>query len=354
VGLDYNDNVRLQKDNREDDFIVRPQLSLTGSYPLTQRNLLSVNVTGGYTKYFEHDDLSRWFIQSGSALAFDIFVGDFWINLHNRFSYTQDSAQEPAVAGTGLYGRFQNTAGISTTWDLQDVTLSAGYDHLNAISTGGRFEQTDRASELFFSRAGFRLHPALTAGIEGSATLTSYEQRLLNDSFGYSGGIYSQWQPGRYFSVQPRVGYTAYSFDQTSPFTPAIDQDAWYADLTIAHQPTEFVTYSISAGRELRLGIQTDAIESYYVRPSATWHLFKHVGFNTSLSYEHGSQTGGRLGGFLEDTYDHLSGGLGLSYSPMRKLRMSLNYRLTIRTSDVGFREYTQNMVGLHATYTFF
>jgi hypothetical protein len=353
LGLDYSDNVRLRQATQEDDFIIRPGLSLSGSYPLTTRNLLSLNVAGGYMKYIDHNDLSRWFVQSGSEIAFDIFIRDFWINLHNRFAFTQQAAEEPAIAGTGNYGRFQNTAGISATWDLRDLTLSAGYDHLNAISIGGQFQQTDRTSELFVSRAGFRLNPALTAGIEGTATLTSYEQRLLNDSFGYSAGVYGQWHAGRAFSVQPRAGYTAYSFDQTSRVVPAVDQDAWYADLTIAHRPTEFVSYSISAGRELRLGIQTDAIESYYVRPSATWHLFKHVGLNTSLSYEHGSQSGGRLGGFSEETYDHFSGGLGLSYSPIRNLRTSLSYRIIVRTSDVALRDYTKNLVSLMLAYTF-
>jgi hypothetical protein len=193
----------------------------------------------------------------------------------------------------------------------------------------------------------------LTAGIEGSATLTSYEKRILNDSFGYSGGIYGRWQPGSYFSVQPRVGYTAYMFDQTSQLVPAIDQDAWYADLTIAHRPTDSLSYSISAGRELRLGIYTDSIESYYIRPSATWNIFKHIGLNTSFSYEHGSQTGGRLRGFGGETYDHFSAGIGLSYSPMRNLRTSLGYRVTIRSSDVEFREYTQNLVSLMLSYTF-
>lgn len=351
LGLEWNDNVELGQGAAEDDFILRPALNLSASYPITRRNLLHLTLGVGYNYYFRHDELSRLFLQSGSQIGFDIFIHDFWINLHDRFSYSQDSAQEAAVANTGSYGQFNNTAGISATWNLNDVTLTLGYDHQNNYSTSSQFEQTDRTSELFVARAGFQVHPRLTAGVEGTASITAYDQELLNDSLGYSGGLYAEWSPGPYFSVQPRVGYSIYSFDQTSSVTPAEDMDAWYAGLMVSHAITDYVTYSLSAGRELRLGIQSDAIESWYLRPSATWSIFKDVGITTALFYEHGTQGGGKLPGFPGETYDWYGGNLGFSYAPTKRLRVSLDYRLTLRSSDGESRGYTQNLVGLRATY---
>jgi predicted porin len=112
-------------------------------------SLLNLNVGFGYDKYFQHDELSTWRVDSGSELSFDIYVKDFSINLHDRFQYTQDSASQSAVAGTAEYGSIENTAGLLVTWDLSDVTIGLGYDHLNVMSPAQRFEYLDRASEMF-------------------------------------------------------------------------------------------------------------------------------------------------------------------------------------------------------------
>src|SRR5208282_960621 len=41
--MDWNDNVNLAKTDAESDFILQPNLQLAASYPLTQRNLLSLS-----------------------------------------------------------------------------------------------------------------------------------------------------------------------------------------------------------------------------------------------------------------------------------------------------------------------
>lgn len=351
LGLDWNDNINISGGSSQEDFILRPLLRLNASYPITRHNLLRLNLGVGYDHYFNHDQYSGFRLQSGSEISFDTYVKDFWFNFHDRFEYTQDSAGHSAVANSGRYGGFDNTVGLTATWDLQDLVLTAGYDHNNFISSSSEFSYTDRSTEMFVSRAGFRIHPRLTVGIEGTAALTSYDEKLLNDNTSYSGGIYADWRPGNYFSIQPRVGYTYYDFDQTSPFIRAVDQDGWYADITLSHHITEAMTYSLTAGRELRLGIQADSMEDWYVRPNLNWRALDDLNLNVFLSYETGSQGSSRQIGALAEEYDWFGAGLGLSYPLMKKLTASLNYRLTIRSSDALSRDYTQNVVGLLFTY---
>jgi hypothetical protein len=93
-------------------------------------------------------------------------------------------------------------------------------------------------------------------------------------------------------------------------------------------------------------------IDAWYARPSASWNVLKNVDIQTSIFYEHGSQTGGKLGSFPGEVYDWYGAGLGLSYLATKKLRMSLNYRLTLRASDLISRDYAQNLVGLLCTYS--
>jgi len=351
VGLDWNDNILLTRDNAQDDFIVRPMLGLNASYPITQRQLLRLDVTVGYQKYIQHDSLSTWYLQSGSELSFDLSVKDFLFNFHDRFSRMQDSAQQAAVANTGSYGTMQNAAGVNATWDLQDLVFTLGYDHLNLASTTSEFKLDDHSSELFVGRGGVRLSPGLTLGVEGTASLTAYDQSVLNDNAAYTAGIYGEWQPGRSFHVKPRVGYTTYIFQHTSQAIQTADLNSWYADLTVTHQITASIDYSLSAGHEVVLGIQSDALEDSYVRPNVNWTIIKGLGLQTGLFLIHGNQGAGNVRGNFTETFDSYGGSLSLSHAFTSRFAISLNYRLTLRSSSVARNEYTQDLVGLLLTY---
>ena len=348
---DWNDNVYLSNTNAQSDFILMPRLGLNASYPVTQRNLLQLNVTAGYQEYLEHHDLSALYVQSGSALSFDIYVKDFWINLHDRFSYVQDSASQAAVANTGSFGLFQNTAGLNTTWDLEDVTLSLGYDYQISRSTASQFALLDSTSDLVVGRAGLRLHPTLTAGVEGTAAFMTYDQLILDDNVNYSAGMYADWRPGSALQIKPRVGYTIMLFEHTSQFIQTANVATWYADLTITHQVSTGVSYSFSAGHEEVPAILANVLEDYYVRPTINWNIIKNLTLATSLFYELGNQGVGNVRGNLVENFDWYGGALSLSHPLTSRLTIGLNYRLTLRSSDIASNEYAQNQVGLLINY---
>jgi outer membrane protein assembly factor BamA len=351
LSLQWNDNVRLSHTNAQDDFIVSPTIGIATSYPLTQRNLLQLNVTLGYNDYLNHSDLSSWYLQSGSALSFDIYIKDLWINLHDQFSYVQDASLDATVANTGSYGTFQNTAGISGTWDLNDVTLALGYDHQNILSTSGQFDEINHAAELIYTRAGFKVHPKITTGFEATGTFTTYNQMVLNDNVAYTVGIYADVRPDAFFRIQPRVGYTISQFQHTSQSIQTSDQNSWYADLNITHQVTEAVSYSLDAGHEVSLGVQSDVTEDWFLRSSINWNIIRNLNVQTSFFYQHGNTGVGNVTGNLTETYDWYGGGLSLNYPIMKRFSLGLSYQLTLRSSTIADRGYTQNVVGLQLTY---
>ena len=306
-------------------------------------------------------------LDAGSQLSFDMYIKDFWFNFHDSLSSIQDPSAEAAVAGTAQYGTFNNSAGLTTTWDLEDVVLTLGYDHLNSLATSGEFSYLNRSSEQLVARGGFRFNPQLTAGIEGSAAYTTYDQAVLNNNQNYSAGLYADWQPGPYLHIQPRVGYDVFQFQHTSQSVPnyflvpdippvgqsvqTSDLNSWYADLTVSHQATRAINYALSAGHEIRPGIQSDAVEDSYLRPNITWTIIRDMNLNTSVFYEHGNQGEGNVAGNLTETYDWFGGGLMLSYPLMKRLMFSLNYRLTLRSSSIPDRGYAQNIVGIRLSY---
>ncbi|MEJ7703260.1 MAG: hypothetical protein WKF47_06220 [Geodermatophilaceae bacterium] len=71
----------------------------------------------------------------GSQLSFDVFVSDFRINFHDRFSLEQDPIDEAALSNVADYGRFQNTAGVSVLWDLNKAVADVRLRSYTFIAT---------------------------------------------------------------------------------------------------------------------------------------------------------------------------------------------------------------------------
>ena len=109
--------------------------------------------------------------------------------------------------------------------------------------------------------------------------------------------------------------------------------------------------YGLSVGRETQAGIQADVIEDWYVRPSVDLAIVKDLSLTASLPYEHGNQGVNNISGNLTETFDWFGGNLSASYPIMKKWLLSLDYRLTLRSSDANERGYTQNVVGIRLAY---
>jgi hypothetical protein len=356
MDLMWIDNIYLTQTNRQDDFVLRPTLGLITSYPISQEYLLQLNLTVGYNKYLNHDELDSFYLQSGSGLSFDVFVKDIDFNLHDRFSYVQDPSQNSQVANTGTYGTFQNTAGLSASWNLTRLVLSTGYDHQNSLSTSSQFNDTDLSSELFFARAGYVVSPRLTTGLESSVSLTTYQQDVLNNNQSYSIGAYADYKPDEYFELQPRAGYVIYQFDNTSQALRTSDLNSWYADLKVTHAITDALSYSLDAGHRVSLGVESDASQAWYVTPGVTWNLRKDWIIQGSMSYENGKQGIGSTqigpaGNLVSENYSYFNGTVGFSHAITKRISFSLNYRLTLRSSSAQDQSYTQNEVDLQLSY---
>lgn len=351
VEADWVDNVNLSKNDPLQDWIVRPMVQFDASYPLSVRNLLQFKAGIGYDIYLDHSEFDALRLISGSELSLDTYIKDFVINVHDRFAYIQDPAEEAAVASTARYGGLYNTAGVSTTWDQQDLLLGLGYDHQNFVASSSAYDYLNRRSELLSAQAGFRLHPRILTGVEAGGSFTRYDQNFLNDNDGYNAGAFVEWRPGQYFRLQARGGYTALLFDQTSTSLRAMDRDSWYANVRASHQLSEVLSYSLDVGHELRLGTEADSIKAWYARAGLDWSFIKNFKLTSYLSYEHGDQGEPGQGAGVVETYDWLGLNFGLSHPVTKNLGAAIRYRLSLRGSDIALREYAQNLLGIILTY---
>ncbi|MEP7014306.1 MAG: outer membrane beta-barrel protein [Verrucomicrobiota bacterium] len=371
IGVEYNDNINYADSGfEEEDVIIRPQINFDAIWPVTQLNTLRLDIGISYAAYIDHSDANTngILIAPGSQLAFDIFVGDFRINIHDRFSVQQDPIAELGLSNVTDYGRFQNYAGISILWDLNKILVTLGYDHYNYISTTNRFDYLDRSAEQLSGTIGFNVTETMIIGVEGNAVFTTYDKSVLNDSKTYSAGGFFETQLSSNLRVRLAGGYQWIDFDHNflvfnfgPPFGLVTlpdkkDQADYYANGLLTHQINASISQSISAGHESQLGVNSNSIRINYVRHTVTWKVLRNTLLSTEAFYEDAKDSGGFAAFPFSAKGEHLQrygGALTVGYQLTPHVTLGLRYQYTQKDSDVPLRDYKQNRVSLDGTYSF-
>lgn len=351
VGVEYNSNINLAEVNEQEDVIIRPQITVNGIWPITQINTLRLDLGLGYSFYLDHSEANTngILIAPGSQLAFDIFVGDFRINIHERPSLQQDPIAQLALSNVVDYGRFENTAGVSVLWDLNKIVLTLGYDHYNYISTTDDFDYLDRNAEIFSGTAQVAVSSNTGVGVEGYVVLNNYDQNILNDSNSYAVGLFVETQITPNLKARVAGGYQWIDFDNTGLVADANNLTDYYANILLSHRINASIKQSISAGHESQLGVNSNYIILNYVRHTVNWNIIRNTLLSTEFFYEDADDSGG----FIREHIERFGGAATVGYQLTPHITLGLRYQYTQKNSDVAFRDYKQHRVSLDGTYSF-
>lgn len=358
LGVTATDNANLQSNSQgQDDVILQPQVNGQMWWPITERNTLNLNVGVGYSEYIRHPGLNRMYLGPGTELSFDVFISDFAVNIHNRVSITQDSYQDPTVAGSGNYSQLQNDAGVAVLWDLNKIIVRVGYDHVDYIdlTSGTYFQPRDGSSELFYANAGYALQPEMTAGVEFGAGLINYSggfgngyTNLVNNAVQWNWGGFYTWRLSDNMDLKLNSGYTVFS-PQTSTATPVGDTGAVYFQMALRHRVNRQISYALSAGRTVNLAFFGGSVDMYYVSLQPNWSFFRYLVISTPITY----QTGSELDYYAHYNFDWLSAGINLARPITQKLSANLGYLHILRTANLAGANYDINNVTVSLSYAF-
>jgi hypothetical protein len=370
-GVEYNDNINLSdegtavivtptgpvllRSQKEDDVILRPAVNFNAIWPVTQLNTLRLDLGLSYAIYVDHSNANTngVLISPGSQLAFDIFVGDFRINFHERPSLQQDPIAEGALSNVVDYGRFENTAGVSVLWDLNKAVLTLGYDHYNYVSTVSDFDYLDRNAEELSGTLGVNVASNTIVGVESYAVFNYYDQHVLNDSTNWAIGGFVETQLTNYLKLRAAAGYQWIDFDNnavvSTQFSDSTKLSDYYATVLITHRINAAIRQSVSAGHESQLGVNSDYITLNYVRHTVSWNIIRNTLLSTEFFYEDADDSGG----FIDEHFQRYGGAITVGYQLTPHVTLGLRYQYTQKDSDVPLRDYTQNRVSIDGTYSF-
>jgi len=363
LDLQYNNNVQLESTGSGDpsDIIIRPSINTTMHWPVTLKNSLDVTLGAGYSDYLQHADLSQFFITPGSGLSFDVYAGDFKINLHDRVSITENTYENAGVSGGNQnLESLQNTAGASTTWDLNKAVANAGFDHADyvSLSSGSQGQQPDTSSENLFVNSGVRIRPELMLGLEAGGTVITYSQASQANASAspsavqWSGGAFGSAKISDYMDVRLDGGYTDYQADSSSTNLVTSDTSGFYLSLSLTHRVNRILSYTLAAGRSTDLSAAGQAQSYYFARLSPSCNLFKNYTFSTPISWQQGTRIYNSKAGGVAD-YQQIELGISVSRVLTKKLSVTLGYQFVEETSNQTGLAYTVNTVDLNFSYQF-
>ena len=357
VGVEYNDNVNYAEVGKQSDWIFTPNVNVDAIWPITQLNTLRLDLGIGYGIYLDHSnyDTRGVLIAPNSQIAFDIFVGDFRINIHDRMSLQQDPIAEGALSNTADYGRFENTAGVSVLWDLNKILLTVGYDHYTFVSTTSAFDYLNNNAEELSGTASYVITPTMRVGVEGNAVFTYYNQSVLNDSTDYSVGGFGETEITNNLKLRVAGGYQAISFDHNFvdffgvDFRDHNDLSTYYVNGVATHRLNSMISQSLSAGHENQLGVNSNYITLNYVRHTINWNVFRGTLLSTEFFFEDAKESGG----VIDEHFQRYGGAATLGYQLTPHVTLGLRYQYTTKDSDIALRSYDQNRISLDGTYSF-
>jgi hypothetical protein len=355
--LGYTDNVFFSDADRRADFLVNPEVALRGLWPVTELNTLRLSLGLGYEWYLNNKTLNSDapLINPDSEMLFHVFVGDFRIRLREKFSY-QESLFFNSTAGTverffnftdvGKFTRWDNLAGLEVVWDLNELVLSAGYDHENFMPVTSRFGYMERASEWFTASAAFRLGDQVQVGLEGQGGLHDYEQETtLHDNWRGRGGPFNEHNSEDKISLRAGGGFDTARFDAPAA---ADGFDDYYAYGRI-RQETRLFAHALTASREHLLGDNADNLQLTQVRYSISSPVVKHVEVGAELSVNFAEE----FGGAFREEFDYYRAAVGIGYQFHKHWRTGLGYEFFIKNSDLPARDFLRNRVSLYLTFAY-
>jgi len=350
----FTDNVNFSSSGAEADLVFRPELLASLLWPLSPANNLTVSLGAGYSAYVRNSGLDRFFLAPGTETSFDLYSGDFVVDLHDRFSITDNAFQDATYAGTGDYQRLENTAGVAVTWDLGKLVFKSGYDHANYVAMTDNLLIRDEQAELFTLSGSYAVRPNIRSGVELSLGLTSYSwlsnsaqtTLIQSDATQWSAGPFVEAKLSQNLAFRGGVGYTVIE-PQSGP-SLGTRQEGAYARVGFAHRLNERFDYTLSLSRDVGFNSFGGIYNAYLVAWQGNWHILRKTTFGTSLVYQHGSQTA-----YGVETYDWFGPGLLFKRPITRKLTAGLGYRYYWRGSTLPNNRYTADLLSLDLGYQF-
>jgi hypothetical protein len=347
--LSFNDNIGLNKDGKSADIIVTPSAILHGSWKVTELNSLTFDIGIGYETYLTHSQYNSILLSPDTQAQFNFFVGDVLLTLHDTFSYQQDPTDIGQLSDQTQLSRFTNDAGISATWDLNDVVLSLAYDHQNLWVTDSEYDYLTNQSDTIAPKVSVKVDESIQAGVSLSFSDVRYEQSFQNDYTTVSVGPFVTAQVSENLSVSGQFGGYFANYARGGQNGDAEDVASYYGSLGVNHRINTYFQESLTAGREYLPGLTSNFTERIYANYTLTWQATSTLSIGGNLLAENLTDSSAAF----RETSNRYGTGFSANESLSDHMTLSFNYQFLLKDADPSYLSYTQNVATFGLQYRF-
>lgn len=237
------------------DFIGSAYLSVDMNYPITEYNRLTLTASIGVSRYLEHPELSAnsngldLTVLPGSALAFDVKVGNIVFVFYDRMWVQPGSRDEFTLDNDYDYGSFQNDAGIGMNWAINSqLNLSLNLNRSDTLALQEIDERYNRTLHSLSGSLAWSPHGTWTIGLEGSYTLVDYDQEFNNDGTTSSIGVFVVLPVTKNTMIRVAGGFQNADFDTPPLFSRTVsEQDTQNTQASIDSLNDQIATISLTS-----------------------------------------------------------------------------------------------------------
>jgi len=347
---EYNDNIGLTENSKQDDFITSPHVGMEVDWPLSQLNGLNLKLDLAYAKYWNHPELDSTtiLITPGSLLDFNIFVHDIHFNVHDRLAIQQDPTAVPQLSNLATFRRLTNTAGASMEWDLNKVLVQGGFDHDTFTSLESRFDTLNHATDTVYTKVGCRVSEPWVVGVTGSYTMTEYDKAFQNGSTGYSGGVFADVVISEYLRGSGDVRFQQSNYDRGGAILDNQDFQSMVFSFSLQNQLNRFINQTAEIHRSAEAGIGSNFTDVYQANYKIAGEFIRNISSSLTFFVEHfeDSQSITSERGFRYGISPQLE------YQLFERTRLALGYQRTVKDSQLAL-DYEQNRFFIDVSHRF-
>ena len=367
----YRSNLQTTNSGGTGSAYSTPSLTCNLSWPISDLNVLTFGVQGGYSYYWQAsagDSPGGFYLTPTSVLKGDFYVSNFKITPSDAFSLQQDPTQATELSGVSKLTLFQNNLGLLVTWDAGDFLVTGGASIFTVKSLNSSTNNyLDRNALSPSFSVQYNVTKTLAAGINGSAQFNRYQNpaqlttTTTNGAISYSVqgqnnsdlfqvGPFVHNQITEFIGIDFDLGYLWGTFDKFPEVNQGGYPSTFYLDFSWNHSLNEYLKYTLSAGRieqpSVSQGITFFTQWTFGFVPS--WNIIENLSVSTPFSALIGEQSGSN-----GQRIQNYTGSINLGYQIMEKLSSTAGFTYLIKDSNQPNQSYNQWNASLGFTYDF-
>lgn len=347
LSMEYNDNINLSATDPIGDLIAHPRVMMDLAWQITRTNNLTVRLDVGYDYYFGHVESRRSaiFLNPDTVIEFNIFFGDFRLQIYDKPIIQNDPSGDPTVSDVVNFNIFQNALGASLLWDGNDILLNVGVQRQDSISFDSEFNDNDSYGYMVYAAAFLRPDPLYQIGTRLSSTYTIYTAGGRGDTRSSLAGLIFQANLSPYTSIYAEGGLQFIEVSASSNgFHDGYNKVQPYYEVTIDNRLNRYITQYLAVSKISAPTFGSELDDSLNIYYGINYQYNKRISFGIFGGCLLGSDVGS---GGQEYDYTRFEVGLRVNYQWLKDWNWFVDYRHLNQVSSNANTAYTQNRISI-------